>query len=125
MLSSRAYLLLLPMALAAPHAAGAKALSVDFTVSNTEGFNGVDAARLTLTGHVVTGTVTVISPDGTFPCAVNAGSTDINKKLKLRCTIGPEEIVSFTGKLSARTGFGMGKFTESFFKETGTYSAKF
>ena len=124
MLKARAYLFLLPLALTAPHAGAAKALSVNFTVSNAPGFSGIDTASLTVTGHAVSGTVNVITPTGTYPCAVNAGSTDINNKLKLTCTVGPLEVVSFTGKWSAKSGFGTGSFFETFCKVTGAYAAK-
>jgi hypothetical protein len=123
MARTRASLCLAPFVLIAPQAHAAKPLSVNFTISNTNGFNGVDPASLTVSKGKLSGTVTVISPDGTFPCTVNPGSTDIQNRLHLTCTIGPEEIVTLSGKLNLRTGGGGGKFSESFFKETGTYKA--
>jgi hypothetical protein len=71
----------------------------------------------------LSGTVTVITPDGTFPCTVNPGSTDLQTHLQLTCTIGPAEMVTLSGRLNRRTGIGRGKFAESFFKETGTYKS--
>ena len=123
MSKTRTSLYLLALLLAAPPALAAKALSVNFTIGNTEGFNGVDPASLILSKGRLSGTVTVISPDGTFPCTVNSGSTDIHNKLNLTCTIGPAEMVTLSGTLKSRTGVGKGSFTESFFKETGTYTA--
>ena len=120
---TRASLCLLALLLAAPNAFAAKALSVNFTISNTEGFNGIDPASLVLSKGKLSGSVTVISPDGTFPCTVNAGSTDIHNKLNLTCTIGPAEMVTLSGTLKAKTAVGKGSFAESFFKETGTYTA--
>ena len=116
-----ARLCLLPVILITPQAHAAKALSANFTISNTDGFNGVDPASLTVSKGNLSGTVTVISPDGTFPCTVNPGSTDIQNHLHLTCTIGPAEMVTLSGKLNLRTGIGRGKFSESFFKEQGSY----
>jgi len=120
---TRVSLCLLPFLLIAPQAHAAKTLSVNFTIANTNGFNGVDPASLTVSKGTLSGTVTVISPDGTFPCTVNAGSTDLQNYLHLTCTIGPEEMVTLSGRLNPRTGIGHGKFSESFFKETGAYVA--
>jgi hypothetical protein len=118
-----ALLCLLPALLVAPRAHAARTLAVNFTISGTEGFNGVDAASLKLAKGRLSGTVTVISPDGTFPCTVNSGSTDIRHQLSLTCTIGPAEMVTLSGKLNAVTGAGKGSFSETFFKETGKFTA--
>ena len=123
MLKTHTMLCLAALLLTAPQARAAKALSVDFTISHTQGFNGVDAASLTLSHGKLSGTISVISPGATYPCTVNPGSTDIHNTLELSCTIGPEETVTLSGRLNIRTGTGKGKFTESFFKETGTYKA--
>jgi hypothetical protein len=109
--------------LAAAQAHAARTFSVEFTISNTEGFNGVDAASLAENKGNLSGTVTVITPDGTFPCSVNFGSTDIHDQLSLTCTIGPAEMVTLSGRLNLRTGKGKGTFSETFFKEQGTYKA--
>jgi hypothetical protein len=119
----RASLCLVPFVLVAPQAHAAKVLSVNFTISNTKGFNGVDPASLTVSKGNLSGTVTVITPDGTFPCTVNSGSTDTQNHLHLTCTIGPAEMVTLSGKLNLRTGVGRGKFSETFFRETGAYRA--
>jgi hypothetical protein len=123
MIKTRVLLCLLPALLAAPAARAAQTLTVNFTISGTEGFNGVDAATLTLAKGHLSGMVTVISPDGTFPCTVNGGSTDIHRRLNLTCTVGPAEMVTLSGKLNPATGLGKGKFSETFFKETGTFTA--
>jgi len=121
---TRASLCLLAVLLAAPQAHAAKALSVDFTISGTNGFNGVDTASLILSNGKLSGTVSVISPGPvTYTCTVNAGSTDIRNKLHLTCTIGPDEMVTLAGVLKPRTGAGKGTFSETFFKEQGTYKA--
>ena len=67
---------------------------MNFTISGTEAFNGVDAASLKLSKGRLSGSVTVIAPYGPFACSVNAGSTDIRDRLDLTCTVGPEEIVT-------------------------------
>jgi hypothetical protein len=120
---ARPSLCLIPFLLVAPQAHAAKALSVNFTISNTEGFNGVDPASLTSSKGTLSGTVTVITPDGTFPCTVNSGSTDLQNHLHLTCTIGPAEMVTLSGRLNFRNGIGEGKFSETFFREKGTYIA--
>jgi hypothetical protein len=117
-------LCLLPALLAASQAHAAKALSIDFTISGTNGFNGVDTASLILSNGKLSGTVSVISPGpNTYTCTVNSGSTDIRNKLQLTCTIGPDEMVTLAGVLKPRTGAGKGTFAETFFKEKGTYKA--
>jgi len=122
--TSRATLFLLPVLLAAPQAHAAKALSVNFTISGTNGFNGVDTASLILSNGKLSGTVSVISPGpATYPCTVNEGSTDIRNTLHLTCTIGPDEMVTLSGVLKSRTGTGKGTFSETFFREKGTYKA--
>jgi len=123
MIKTCALLCLLPALLAAPRTLAARTLAVNFTISGTEGFNGVDAASLRLSKGQLSGTVTVISPDGTFACTLNSGSTDIRNRLNLTCTIGPAEMVTLSGKLNPVTGVGKGKFSETFFKETGTFTA--
>ena len=123
MLKRRASLCLLPL-LMAQQAHAAKALSVQFSIAHTEGFDGVDPASLTLSKGNLSGTIQIISPGpATYPCTVNFGSTLIHDQLSLTCTIGPDEMVTLSGKLDARTGLGKGTFSESFFKEQGTYKA--
>ena len=110
--------------LAAPHARAAQTLSVRFTISNTNGFNGVDTASLKLAKGNLSGTVQVVSPGpNTYPCTVNFGSTLAHGQLNLTCTIGPDEMVTLSGTLNSRTGAGKGTFSETFFKEQGTYKA--
>ena len=57
-------------------------------------------------------------------CTVDAGSTDTKNKLSLTCT---EMIVSdhltFTGKLKVLSGEGKGTFSETFFSDSGKYTA--
>ena len=124
MLRARASLFLLSLLLATPQAHAEKALSVQFSISNTEGFNGVDPAMLTLSKGNLSGTIEIISPGpATYPCTVNFGSTLIHDRLNLTCTIGPDEMVTLTGKLNSRSSVGKGTFSETFFKEQGTYKA--
>jgi hypothetical protein len=117
-------LYLLPLLLAAPQAHAEKALSVQFSISNTEGFNGVDPATLTLSKGNLSGTIEIISPGpATYAFTVNFGSTLIHDQLNLTCTIGPDEMVTLTGTLNRRSSVGKGTFSETFFKEQGTYKA--
>ena len=121
---TRAALFSLAPLLATPQAHAAKTLTVQFQVSNTEGFDGSDPATLTLSKGNLSGSVSVVSPGGgPYPCAVNFGSTLIGDQLAMTCTIGPDEIVTFSGRLNPRTGAGRGIFAETFFKEQGTYKA--
>ena len=121
---ARASLCLLCLLVAAPSAFAGKPLSVQFTISNTSGFNGVDPASLKLSNGKLSGAIQVISPGpAVYQCTVNAGSTLIRDKLNLTCTIGPDEIVTLAGTLNRRTSVGKGNFSESFFEEQGTYKA--
>ncbi len=115
--------LLFSVALAALPAHASTIFSLGVTVSNTQGFNGVDSAKLSLSKGKLTGSVVVISPGGTYPCTVNSGSTLAHHQLNLTCTIGREEMVTLSGRLNSRTGIGKGSFSETFFKETGTYTS--
>ncbi len=121
---ARASLCLLCLLSAAPNAYAARPLPVQFNISNTNGFNGVDPAALTVSNGTLGGAIQVISPGpAVYACTVNAGSTLIRDKLDLTCTIGPNEMVTFTGTLNRRTSVGKGKFSETFFQEQGTYKA--
>jgi hypothetical protein len=123
MRTPRTCLCLLPLLAAAPHAHAARPLPVQFTISGTEGFDGADGASLFLSKGNLSGTVTVIAPGGPFPCTLNFGSTLLHDRLNLTCTIGPDEMVTLSGTLNPRTGLGHGKFSETFFKEQGSYKA--
>ncbi len=124
MLKSCASIVLMSLCLAGQQAQAAKSLAVRFTISNTNGFNGVDPGSLTVSKGNLGGTIDIITPGpATYPCAVNFGSTLIGDQLDLTCTIGPDEMVTLTGKLNARTGLGRGIFSETFFKEQGKYKA--
>lgn len=104
--------------LAAPEARGAQTLSVDFSISDTAGFNGVDAASLSEAKGNLSGMVTVITPDGTFPCPVNFGSTDIHDQLNLTCTIGPEEMVTLFRKAQPAHRQGQRHVLRNFLQRT-------
>ncbi len=124
MRTARASLTLLAILLAAAQAQAAKTLSVQFTISNANGFNGVDPAVLTLSNGRLTGMVSVISPGpATYPCTVNPGSMLIGSRLNLTCTIGPDEMVTLAGTLNRRSSIGKGSFSETFFKVQGNYKA--
>ena len=119
-----ASLCLLALVAAAPQANAAKVISLQFTVSKTHGFDGMDSASLAVSKENLSGTVEVVSPGpATYPCAVNFGSTLIHDQLNLTCTIGPDEIVTLSGRLDPKTGTGKGTFSETFFREQGTYRA--
>jgi hypothetical protein len=121
---ARLSLTLLAILLATPQARAAKTVSVQFTISNATGFNGVDPAVLTLSNGHLAGTVAVISPGpATYTCTVNPGSTLIGKHLTLTCTIGPDEMVTLAGTLNRRSSIGKGTFSETFFKVQGNYKA--
>jgi hypothetical protein len=124
MIRSGAFLFFVALVSAAPNARADRVFSAQFTISGTSGFNGVDAATLTLSKSKLSGTVEVISPGPvTYPCTVNSNSTLIRRKLNLTCTIGPDEVVTLSGTLSPATDKGRGTFSETFFEEDWTYKA--
>ncbi len=93
-------------------------LSLTFIVKSTGEVNGRFPAALNWQNGNITGEITTI---GDF-CVVNKGSTDFHHILNLSCTV--ENGVSadtYEGTLNILTGKGKGKFTDSYYNETGTY----
>ena len=99
-------------------------LTVTFTVSGTGSFDGTYVATLTWAKGAIKGSMTMPADFDGDICTVDSGSTDTKNKLSLTCT---EMIVSdhltFSGKLHVLSGKGHGKFSETFFGDSGTYTA--
>ena len=100
-------------------ATAAKTLSLIFTVTSAGPIQGAFPATLTYVSGTLTGTITTAS----LPCVLTAGSTDKKKQLKITCSVASGlSTDTYVGTLGIVDGRGKGKFTDSFYSETGTYT---
>jgi hypothetical protein len=101
-----------------------KALSIDFTLSSGGPANGEFLGNLKLKGGSLSGTI--VNKSFGYVYSVSPGSSLQAHILNLTCsTTNPAtDVISLSGKLNPLTGKGKGTFTESYFNESGPYTAK-
>jgi hypothetical protein len=71
---------------------------------------------------MVAGTITFTLDTNKYPCTVLSGSTDKHGKLMLNCLVFGVDAITLIGTLKLKTGTGSGTFSDSFYREKGTYT---